>query len=256
MPAPSPEAFRRNYLRPRRPVVLTGLTEGWRSPGDWTPTRLAEDYGTARVIAAVLAGGTLFDEPERGVVFRHVTLGEFVQALSRPDAATHYVMAPTWDFPATFEHAYRLPAYCRGAAHLRAKVWLGKRGTVTPLHRDVPHNLHVHLCGRKRWLLIPPNESRRVYSRGILSGMPNFAEVDPERPDLARHPRFRDVPVFGATLGPGETLFIPHGWWHHARSLDDVVSMNFWYGGRIVELVSLASTAFKRWRGIRRNEWA
>ena len=41
--------------------------------------------------------------------------------------------------------------------------------------------------------------------------MPNFAQVDPERPGYERHPRFRGVEVFGATLGPGETLFIPHG---------------------------------------------
>ena len=61
--------------------------------------------------------------------------------------------------------------------------------------------------------------------------------------------------ALGATLDAGETLFIPHGWWHHTRSLDDAVSMNFWWGGPLVHLVALASTAFKRVRGIRRDEW-
>jgi hypothetical protein len=32
--------------------------------------------------------------------------------------------------------------------------------------------------------------------------------------------------------------------------------MNFWWGGPLVRLASLASTAFKRARGIRRDEWA
>jgi lysine-specific demethylase 8 len=86
--------------------------------------------------------------------------------------------------------------------------------------------------------------------------MPNFATVDPEHPDFARHPRFRGVEVFGATLAAGETLFVPRGWWHYTRSLDDAVSMNFWYGGPGVRLASLASSAFKRLRAIRQDEWS
>jgi len=131
--APPREEFMRRWERPGRPVVVRGLTEGWRRPGDWTAERLAA-------------------------------------------------------------------------------------GTVTPLHRDVPHNLHVHLRGRKRWLLFPPQETSRLYSRGLFSGMPNFSAVDPEEPDYARYPRFRGARALGATLEAGETLFIPHGWWHHTPS--------------------------------------
>jgi hypothetical protein len=254
--APPDDEFMRRYVRPGRAVVVTGLTDGWRAAREWTPERLADDYGTAQVVAARLAGGTLLDDPRSGVVFRRIALREFVASLAAPGAASDYVMAPTWNFPPAFQRDYRVPTYCAAAPHLRAKVWLGKAGTVTPLHRDVPHNLHVHLRGRKRWLLVPPVRSSRVYPRGLLSGMPNFSRVDPERPDYARYPRYRDVPAFGATLEAGETLFIPHGWWHHTRSLDDAVSMNFWYGGNVVRLVSLAAAAFKRARGIRQDEWA
>jgi hypothetical protein len=254
--APSAEEFARRWEQPGRPVVMRGLTDGWRASGDWTAERLAADYGTAQVVAAMLADGTLVDDPQTGVVFRRIPLGDFAASLRTSAAATHYVMAPTCNFPLGFERDYRVPPYCVGAAHLRAKVWLGKAGTVTPLHRDVPHNLHVHLRGRKRWLLFPPRETSRLYSRGLFSGMPNFSAVDPEEPDYAHYPRFRGARALGATLEAGETLFVPRGWWHHTRSLDDIVSMNFWYGGRLVWLASLASTAFKRLRGIRQDEWA
>jgi lysine-specific demethylase 8 len=254
--APANDTFVREYLRPRRPVVLRGLTAGWRSPAEWTFDEMAARYGAARVVAARLAGGALLDDSATGVVFRHVELREFIASLADPGPASHYVMAPTWDFPASFQSDYRVPSYCVGAAHMRAKVWLGKAGTVTPLHRDVPHNLHVHLSGRKRWLLYPPGQSSRVYPRGLLSGNPNFARVDPEEPDYERYPRFRGATAYGATLDAGETLFIPSGWWHHTRSLDGAVSMNFWWGGRVVALASLAATTFKRVRGIRRDEWS
>jgi len=253
--APDADVFVRRYLRPRRPVILKGITDGWRPPAEWTLDRLAARYGAARVLAAVLVDGTLLEDPASGAIFRHVPLREFVESLARPGAAGHYVMAPAANFGAEFEHDYRVPDYCTGAAHLRAKVWIGKAGTVTPIHRDVPHNLHVHISGRKRWLLFPPGSSR-MYPRGLLSGMPNFGQVDPEHPDYDRHPRFRGVTAIGGVVHPGETIFIPHGWWHHTRSLDDAVSMNFWWGGTLVNLASLVATIFKRVRGIRRDEWA
>jgi hypothetical protein len=252
--APSPADFVRRYLRTSRPVVLTGLTEDWLPSREWTLERMAARYGNARVIAARLENGRLLDDARGGDVFQRVLLREFIESLVNPGPAGHYVMAPTWNFP-NLEDDYHVPRYCEGAPHLRGKVWIGKGGTMTPAHRDVPHNLHVHLTGRKRWLLFSPADSARMYPRGLLSGMPNFAWVDPEQPDFDRYPRFRGVTAIGGVVNPGETLFIPHGWWHHTRTLDDAVSMNFWWGGRLVWLASLASTAFKRVARIRRDEW-
>jgi hypothetical protein len=258
-PGPSDmPAFIRSSATPparREPVVLTGLTRGWAPPSVWTPDAMSARWGGARVVAAELAGGTLRDDPHDGVVFRRISLRAFVASLDVAGSARHYVMAPTWNFPPLFQEAYRVPPYCEGARHLRTKVWLGKAGTVTPMHRDVPHNLHVHLHGRKRWILFPPR-AHGMYPRGLFSGMPNFSSVDPERPDPEKHPRFGTVPGRVATLGPGDTLFIPHGWWHHTRSLDDTVAMNFWWGGAAVQWMARASTAWKRLRGIRRDEWA
>jgi lysine-specific demethylase 8 len=255
IPAPSPEDFRKRFLRPRCPVILTGVTADWLAPEEWSIDGLAARHGDARVIAAALTGGRLQDDPRAGVVFEKVELRRFVASLGDPGSASHYVMAPTWNFGPDLEREYRVPPYCAGAPHLRAKVWLGKAGTVTPMHRDVPHNLHVHLTGRKRWLLFSPRENRHVYPRGLLSSMPNFAEVDPERPDYGRHPRFREARGLGATLEPGETLFIPHGWWHHTRSLEDATSMNFWWADGPLYLATLASAAFKRMTRIREDEW-
>ena len=57
--APDVETFERRFVRASRPVVLTGVTEGWVPPREWTFARVAERYGDAQVIAAVLENGTL-----------------------------------------------------------------------------------------------------------------------------------------------------------------------------------------------------
>src|SRR5439155_5307900 len=201
--APSYEDFVKRFVRPRRPVVVTGLTGGWLAAEQWTLGRMVHEYGDARVVAAVLSEGTLKDDPTSGVVFRRILVRDFIESFSAPGSAAHYVMAPTSNFPAGFQRDYQVPPYCAGAAHLRAKVWIGKAGTVTPMHRDVPHNLHVHLTGRKRWLLFPPGHGSRMYSRGPFSGMPNFSRIDPEQPDLRRFPRFRGLTALGGGVEPG-----------------------------------------------------
>ena len=42
--APSRDVFVTRYLRPRRPVILSGLTDGWLPPAEWTAERMAREY--------------------------------------------------------------------------------------------------------------------------------------------------------------------------------------------------------------------
>jgi hypothetical protein len=109
--APAPGAFVARYLRPRRPVVLTGLTSEWLAPERWTLERMAARYGEAHVVAAALANGTLLDDPERGVVFQRIPLGDVVRSFADAAAPAHYVMAPTGNLPAAFADDYRVPPY-------------------------------------------------------------------------------------------------------------------------------------------------
>jgi hypothetical protein len=56
-------------LRPGKPVVVTGVTEGRGPPREWTFARVAERYGDASIITAVLTRGTLASD---SVDFRQV----------------------------------------------------------------------------------------------------------------------------------------------------------------------------------------
>ncbi|GIW45063.1 MAG: hypothetical protein KatS3mg077_2345 [Candidatus Binatia bacterium] len=248
--------FFERFFQQRQPVVIEGVTRGWAPSEFWAWPALCERYRDATVVAARLRHGTLYEKQQRGVVFERIRLGQFARAASHGEAAAHYVMAPVWNFPPDLQRHFEVPRYCARAKYLRSKLWIARAGTVTPLHWDIPHNFHVHLSGRKRWLLFPPQATRCLYPRGIWSGMPNFAQVDPEQPDWNRFPRFRFAHGYQAVLEPGQTLFIPSGWWHYTRTLEDAVSLNFWWGGYGVALAAFASTCFKRLRGIRQNEWA
>lgn len=82
--------------------------------------------------------------------------------------------------------------------------------------------LHTQVVGRKRWRLISPLATPRLYNYvGV------FSPIDIERPDLARYPLFQDVKVLEVVVEPGETMFLPLGWWHQVTGLDLSLSLSY-----------------------------
>ncbi len=249
--APSVTEFERDYLRRGRPVVLTGALERWPARA-WTVESIDRRFGDSRIAMLSTRNGVLdIDEDQTGV-FRPLRLADHVAAM-RAGSCDSYVSVPVERMPRSFRDELSPLPYCQGAWHLRSRFWLGAAGTVTPLHQDLPHNFSAQLFGRKRWLLYPP--ASPVYRNAPWSRAPNFSGVDPERPDLARFPRFSSAKPLGCVLMPGEVLFIPRFTWHHVRSLDDNSAINFWFGGVIVRALAQAAELFKRARSLYPGEW-
>ena len=46
-------------------------------------------------------------------------------------------------------------------------------------------------------------------------------------PDPVRYPAAEGLQVLEVTLAPGETLFLPLGWWHQVAALQASVSLSF-----------------------------
>jgi lysine-specific demethylase 8 len=56
------------------------------------------------------------------------------------------------------------------------------------------------------------------------------SQVDLADPDLEKFPRLRRTVLYAGTVGPGDVVFIPRGWWHDIRSRTPSVSLNHWFG--------------------------
>jgi hypothetical protein len=112
-------------------------------------------------------------------------------------------------------------------------LWLGNR-TRTAAHWDLPQNLACVVAGRRRFTLFPTEQLPNLYVGPLdftLAGQP-ISLVDPEAPDLERHPRFAQAlnAARTAELGPGDALYLPSLWWHAVASLDELGAMiNFWW---------------------------
>jgi len=45
------------------------------------------------------------------------------------------------------------------------------------------------------------------------------------KPDYNKYPLFRQASPVSDVVYPGETIFVPKGWWHTARSLEPTISI-------------------------------
>jgi [protein]-arginine 3-hydroxylase / protease len=243
IPVPSVEEFRERYLLPERPVIFSGAVDP--SSGPWTPERLCDMVGDTQVSAASLISADsrwLFDT--RHDRYLEIPFRAAIRTLQDADPSKRLYIPYFPAFAAcpalerarpSLERFHGLsPAYperIKRSLVVDPGMWIGPAGQVTPLHFDTPHNFLVQMYGRKRVILYAPSDSKNVYYPWpeFRRPPPYWTPVDPDQPDYEAFPRFRNAQPMIATLEPGESLFIPKLYFHHVRTLDVSISLNFWW---------------------------
>ena len=124
----------------------------------------------------------------------------------------------------------------------RFVIWGGRR-TGSVVHQDPKASGAWNCClvGRKRWCLFPPSVSAAELSGGggagrggggggeggprVAGDSENYREQAPAYWWLDVYPglraRGRELGMVECVQGPGETLYIPPGWWHAVLNVPD-----------------------------------
>src|SRR4030095_16122770 len=102
---------------------------------------------------------------------RRVRFAEFIDMILEGGPTNDYYLTANNELLNRPEFATLLddigtqPPYCEQAGFAgQSYFWLGPQGTNTPLHHDTVMLLHTQFVGRKRWRLISPLETPKLYN--------------------------------------------------------------------------------------------
>jgi ribosomal protein L16 Arg81 hydroxylase len=223
------EEFLANYYSQNKPVLLTDVCDRWPACKRWNGTYLVDKLGDVDI--EVMAGRDGDSDYELNAD-RHKAKMSFAQydewVRNTKDSNDRYLVANngllSTEAGAVLWDDFDLdPRYlARDPQRQSAFLWYGPGGTVTPLHHDSSNIMFNQVMGRKRFIMIPTLEIHRVYNNVSV-----YSDVDPLNPDLEQFPAFEGIEHVELEVGPGDSLFIPVGWWHHVTSLDTSVSISF-----------------------------
>jgi hypothetical protein len=225
----SRDEFVGRYVRGCRPVVLQGVADDWPAMRRWSPADLRERFGHLAVDVQVGRNADALFEQNKEKLRQRMTVAEFVDLVVNGGATNdHYLTANDEmlrrpEFMPLLADIGSMPPTCdRSLLHTAASFWFGPAGTRTPLHHDTLMLFHTQIVGRKRWRFVSPLQTPLLYNR-----MGVYSPIDLDAPDLDRYPLLRQARVLETVLEPGDTLFLPLGWWHQVSSL--TLSMSFSY---------------------------
>lgn len=106
-----------------------------------------------------------------------------------------------------------LPKFIAGRTNSKELFFGGKGCSFPTLHIDYlgVHTQLTQIIGDKDFILYPPNQTPFMYPDKMNR---NQSPINVMEPDYDKYPLFKNTKALKTTLHPGETIFIPSGWWH------------------------------------------
>lgn len=242
---PTWETFRRRFLEPSVPVVLTGVMDPWPAMSKWTFEYVGARLAGRTIAPVILEKGRFRIDLKTGVGVKEMDFATYANHLENTDAPPYYLRLPLEGEAAHLFDDYEEPAYCQRRIFSKKNLWVGGKGASSDLHYDMTHNLVAQVLGRRRVLLFPPDQTRLVYPFPRRTLNWHHSQVHVDAPDLQRFPRYREAQPIELELQRGEMLFIPQGWWHHFESLERAIAVNFfWLTVRLAPAMALSRLAW------------
>jgi hypothetical protein len=227
----SPEDFMEQYIIPGKPAIIEDAIDHWPALKKWTPEFWIQNYGEKKVtidgkeysIEEVIHLA-LESKPESPAPYYRNTRLRLEYPELMPDIRPYPVACgPNW-----FHSSVFFPIRERivgGGGHY--ELFIGGRGRSFPfLHFDAPgaHTFIHQIAGRKSFILFSPEDTPYLYpckeKDFSVSGIRNIEDVD-----LEKFPLYANATRYDDEAGPGDSLFMPSGWWHTAKMSSFSISL-------------------------------
>ncbi|MBI3137154.1 MAG: cupin-like domain-containing protein [Sphingobacteriales bacterium] len=224
-----PELFKKEFYEPGIPLVIRNLAKEWPAYTKWNWDYFKQLVGDQKV---PLYNNTKSDAyTPINTADDYKTFGEYTDMIRSGPAAWRIFLFNIFDHAPQLTRDFTWPEHLmKGFVKKYPMLFTGGAGSITHMHFDIDlsHILHTQFAGRKRVLMFPFNEQYKLYRKPweVLS-LADFSNYYMEgKIDYEKYPALKLAEGLDFTLEPGDTLFMPAGYWHHMEYLDSGFAMS------------------------------
>lgn len=226
------KGFSKNYISKKKPVLLKGYANNWKATKEWDFEFLSNLKFNKPVRIEV--GNVIQNNTNVLRIDFKTYINQIINSTTDNDDDKPYLsMFNVFDHLPDLINDTDLSILTDHTKHDFPGVWIGPSGTITGFHWDTADNILTQIKGKKLVLLASPKYKKEMYTSKKYDLDSIASHVDVNNYDEKKHPKFKDVQFLKVILEPGDTLYVPRGWWHYVKSLDASISVsNFGYSKR------------------------
>jgi len=219
-----PEIFKKEFYEPGEPVVIKDLSRNWPAHTKWNWDYFKQLVGDQRVPLYNNVKSDAYTPINTADDYK--TFGEYIDMISQGPAAWRIFLFNIFDHAPQLIEDFTWPEHLmKGFVKKYPMLFTGGATSITHMHFDIDlsHILHTQFGGRKRVLMFPFKEQRKLYRKPFeVLSLADFSHYyhNNGTPDYTKFPALKLAEGFDFILEPGDTLFMPAGYWHHMEYLD------------------------------------
>jgi hypothetical protein len=225
-----PEVFKREFYTPGIPVVIKKLSHDWPAYTKWNWDYFKQLVGDKKVPLYNNVKSDAYTPINTADDYK--TFGEYIDMIKSGPAAWRIFLFNIFDHAPQLIKDFSWPEHLmKGFVKKYPMLFTGGAGSITHMHYDIDlsHILHTQFAGRKRVLMFPHDEQYKLYRKPFeVLSLADFSHYYEQSgmPDYEKFPALKLAEGFDFILEPGDTLFMPAGYWHHMEYLDSGFAMS------------------------------
>jgi len=219
----TPDEFKRHFLSRENPVVLRGLWDKYPARKKWTVEYFKDKLGDIEV--GIFDGKLQKEDRSFKQPHRKMKFSAYLDAITSGETIDlRLFLFNIFKHKPDLRHDFDFPPITRLYLKKVPFMFFGGKNSKVRIHQDMDWSnvFLTQLHGRKEVVLFHPRYSKLLYRYPFNV----HSSVDIEHPDYTKYPGLKYVRGMHCILEPGDTLFIPSGFWHYIKYLDGGFAIN------------------------------
>jgi hypothetical protein len=225
-----PDVFKKEFYTPGIPVVIKDLAKRWPAYTKWNWDYFKELVGDKKVPLYNNVKSDAYTPINSADDYK--TFGDYIDMIRKGPAGWRIFLFNIFDHAPQLTEDFTWPEeLMKGFVKKYPMLFVGGETSITHMHFDIDmsHILHTQFVGKKRVLLFPHQEQFKLYRKPFeVLSLADFSNYHHQNgtPDYKQFPALKLANGYDLILNPGDTLFMPAGFWHHMEYIESGFAMS------------------------------